>query len=350
MNRRLFLFSLITAVPFAHAQTTDAKASGPFAAVRAAATKFYTELRAENIDGLPGEPQMKRLAPLLTPELVSLIEKARAFQQKQMKEHPDEKPNWIEGDLFGSLFEGVKSWTLGEAFDAPGTYGTVKVNLVYTEDGQKPVKWTDTLHFKQRDGHWLLDNIRMGGEWAFKGGATLRSQLPGGGKDGDNHTSPDEKWKVTFARDGKTLTKITIQPAKSDATAQTLFGGKGTKSTEPAWIVWSPDSDLIAVRTGRDKKHSGTQVFRLAGETWQSVKLPEFYPEEKKTMRENRFHETDSLTDAVHWQDANTLVVQYYSSYTDGSDSDGWLKHISIRIDEKGAARVIEDLDPPSEN
>lgn len=326
------------------------KKSDPFAAVRDAAKKFYTELRSEVIQGLPDDGQFKRLEPLITPELASLFRRAHAIQKKQMKEHPDDKPHWIEGDLFSSSFEGVTKWEIGSAFSAPESYGTVKVNLTSAEAGQKPVTWTDVLLFKEREGRWLLDDIRMGGQWAFKSGASLRHILPGGGRDGDDHESLDERWKVSFKRDGDTVTQVTITAATGGSKPQILFGGNGEKSLAPAWIIWSPDSNLVALSVGDDDKHTRTFIHRLVGDTWQPVKLPPFYPEERKTCLANGFRQTDDLTNAEHWRDAGTLVVWHFSSFTNGSDSDGWSRHLSVRVDDKGGASVVEALDTPGDN
>lgn len=146
--------------------------------IRKAAVTFYGELRKERIEGLPNQSQLQRLAPLITPELHALLVRAAAEQARQMKEHPDDKPDWIEGDLFGSLFEGIKDWALGEVKSPAGGDGaTVEVKLRYTEPGQAPVEWSDTLVWTNRDGKWLLDDIRMGGKWAFGGGGTLRQRL-----------------------------------------------------------------------------------------------------------------------------------------------------------------------------
>jgi len=167
-------------------------------AIRSAAQTFCTELRREPIQGLPTDAQLQRLSPLITPELTAIFKRARILQQEQMTRHPDEKPYWIEGDLFSSLVEGVTSWKLGEVFSAPTVDATVKVIQTYSEPNPDPVTWTDTLVFKRRGGAWLLDDIRMGGDWAFRSGSSLRSQLPGGAQEHEDHSSLNERWQVKF--------------------------------------------------------------------------------------------------------------------------------------------------------
>ncbi len=316
-----------------------------------AAKHFCTLIRAEPIHGLPSEDQLKKLSSLITPGLHAAMVKARAEQQEQIKKHPDEKPNWIEGDLFGSLFEGVTQWELGSAFAAPGVDGTVKVNLTYTEGTQPPVKWTDTLVFKQREEKWLLDDIRMGGEWAFKSGDSLRGRLPGGWQARDDHDSPDEKWHVAFKKEGDAVSWISIQKTDKSSKPQLLFGNEPNMSCPfPTWVVWSPEGDLLAIRLGDSSRFTRSLIFRLAGGEWQKVAMPDFYPEEKKTMIGNGFRERESLIDAEHWHDANTLVVKYFSSWTNGDDGDGYSKFISVQIGADGKAQVTEAVDTPGDN
>ena len=78
--------------------------------------------------------------------------------------------------------------------------------------------------------------------------------------------------------------------------------------------------------------------------------MPEFYPVETKTMAANKFRETDRLVDAEYWQDAATLVVKYFSSWTNGDDGDGFSKFISIRVGPKDTGIMVEAVDTPGDN
>jgi len=346
-----FLSTLFLSLLSSAALCAEAKPDDHHAPLRDAATAFSTALRAEVIHGLPSEAALKRLQPHLTPELHSLIVKARVEQQKQMRQHPDEKPNWIEGDLFGSLFEGVTKWEPGSAFSAPGVDATVKVKLTYVEGAQPPVNWTDTLVFKQRDGKWLLNDIRMGGEWAFKAGDSLRGRLPGGWKTGEDHDSPDERWHVDFERDGDEVKTITVQAVDKSSAPVVLYGdGHDKPCPLPSWVLWSPDCDLLAVRLGDSERFTHTRIFRLTKNDWSEVRMPEFYPVEMKTMAASKFRETDRLVDAEYWQDAATLVVKYFSSWTNGDDGDGFSKFISIRVGPKDTGIIVEAVDTPGDN
>lgn len=140
-----------------------------------AAAKFYAKRLALKIQGLPDEQQLAALAPYLTPELRALFVAASREQQDFMKKHPDEKPPWIEGDLFSSLFEGVSTHQTGAATIARDR-AEVRVDCTYTWRGETS-RWHDLIILRQREGRWLVDDILMKGEWAFKSGASLRGVL-----------------------------------------------------------------------------------------------------------------------------------------------------------------------------
>ena len=142
-----------------------------------AAQGFYAEMRRERISGLPNDAQLKRLAPYLTPELVSAFKNAGKEQAEYMRKNPDDKGPWVEGDLFSSLFEGVESWKVGTAM-IKGSTAEVPVQLSYRGDSKETVNWSDTLVLKQTSAGWRVADIRMGGKWAFKaGGNSLSSTL-----------------------------------------------------------------------------------------------------------------------------------------------------------------------------
>lgn len=142
----------------------------------AVAKAFYTEVRRTAIHGLPDEKQMQRLSKSLTPGLIKLFDEASAEQREFIRKHPDEKPPWIEGDLFGSLFEGVEQWRMGEVKHEDNR-ATAKVHLSYKGPHDDIVTWSDTLVLVLTPDGWKVDDIRLEGDWAFKYGTTLRGVL-----------------------------------------------------------------------------------------------------------------------------------------------------------------------------
>ncbi len=130
----LVLLALLSMSDSVCAQTTS----------RAAATKFYQTYLKLNIRGLPDPEEHKQLVLLLERSLGQLIEAARLEQVEFIKEHPDEKPPWIEGDLFSSLFEGAQTFRI-VATRVRGRRTEVDVNLEYKEKARKwfdgPIRW-----------------------------------------------------------------------------------------------------------------------------------------------------------------------------------------------------------------
>lgn len=136
----------------------------------ATAQAFYQAVRQDRISGLPDAKQMKRLAPYVSENLVTAFAKAAKEQKEYMAKFPEDKPPWIEGDLFGSLFEGPTSWKVGQA-TTRGRKAEVPVQLGYVSKGEKPIEWTDTIVLEQStNGDWKVLDLRMGGKWAFKAG------------------------------------------------------------------------------------------------------------------------------------------------------------------------------------
>lgn len=140
-----------------------------------AASRFYGRLREYQVNGLPEGKASKALEPLMTPELAADFRAAKAEQAAFMKKNPDEKPPWIEGDLFSSLFEGFQWFTAGKA-RVKGDRAEVPMQLRYSGSGDT-VRWTDTLVLRRGEKGWLVDDVKYGGNWPFASHGTLKQAL-----------------------------------------------------------------------------------------------------------------------------------------------------------------------------
>lgn len=136
---------------------------------------FYSELRRLGVSGLPGEEVWEKLKPFCSESLATALERAVKEQADFIRRNPDEKPPWIEGDLFSSLFEGPRQFQVGMPKVAGGN-AEVPVDCSHTEGGDT-VKWTDTLLLTEVEGRWLIDDVRYGGEWDFANSGTLKEAL-----------------------------------------------------------------------------------------------------------------------------------------------------------------------------
>jgi hypothetical protein len=68
--------------------------------------RFYQKVQQMRPSGLPSREEQRDLAPYLTVELQRSMDDARSYQEEFASEHPDEKPPFVDGSLFTSLFEG----------------------------------------------------------------------------------------------------------------------------------------------------------------------------------------------------------------------------------------------------
>ena len=162
-----FLIFGVLAPNNVHAQ----KKPTPAAAVK----NFYRNYIACKIRGLPTKKHMKIISPLLSQQIRDLIAADRITQAQFIKNHPDEKPPWVEGDLFSSLFEGATAYTIGKTLMIKQT-AEVDVHLVYKYRSDA-TEWTDTVVLKKSAGGWVIENILFKGNWDFKSGASLLKVL-----------------------------------------------------------------------------------------------------------------------------------------------------------------------------
>lgn len=149
----------------------------------AAVNDFYAAYAKQPFTGLPTGRAWTRISPRLSSSLGRLVVAAQKEQARCRKAHPDEKPPWIEGDMFTSNFEGFTKFTLAESGAASGARATVTVDFVYEKD-TLPVAWRDDVSVVREGGHWLIDDVRYGRREGFTSGfgESLRKALaPGGG-------------------------------------------------------------------------------------------------------------------------------------------------------------------------
>lgn len=141
-----------------------------------AARDFYARIMADAVSGLPSKESMGALAPLMTASMRAAIEKARVRQQAFIAAHPDEKPDFIEGSLFTSLFEGPTALESASAV-ANDDGAVVEVGFVHAQAGAETFRWKDQALLRCEQGHWRLDDVRYGGDWDFASKGQLKQAL-----------------------------------------------------------------------------------------------------------------------------------------------------------------------------
>ena len=161
----------------------------PAAAPEQVVADFYAALAAQRPSGAPTDAQRAVLAPLLSSELIGLLQRADAARAAARAAAPTEKPPFTDGDLFSSLFEGPTAHAVGKAVpaaDAPGgRLGDLRVPVTLTHvsdpaGGGKGTTWTDTVLLREENGRFVVADIAFGGDWDFANKGGLLSGLRAG--------------------------------------------------------------------------------------------------------------------------------------------------------------------------
>ncbi|MBI2566388.1 MAG: DUF3828 domain-containing protein [Candidatus Schekmanbacteria bacterium] len=133
-----------------------------------AAAAFYAERLDLGFTGLPGRRDMRSLAPRISRRLASALAAARREQETFASENPGEKPPWIEGDLFSSLFEGPTAVSVGDAtLLRDRAEVVVELTHVSPAGSHAQTRWTDKVLLVLESGQWRVDDIEYGGVWDF---------------------------------------------------------------------------------------------------------------------------------------------------------------------------------------
>jgi hypothetical protein len=136
--------------------------------------RFYASLQPNASGGVPEDAALRQYAPMLTVDLEAGLVRARAERDKARTERPGEKPPYVEGAMFSSLFEGYTQWRpLTVAVE--GNSARVPTCFVYADGGSR-TEWTDTVLLRRDDGIWVIDDIAYGAPFGNSG--SLRAQLP----------------------------------------------------------------------------------------------------------------------------------------------------------------------------
>ena len=153
--------------------------------------RFYTTYIADKPAGLPDGEHLERLQPFLTDRLYALIVDALKYRDEMIERHPDEKPPYVDGDHFTSVFEGPRSFAV---LGVDG--GNVRVRFT----DEPSITWEDTIVVK--DGR--IDDVIYGGAGEFNPPGRLSDRLK--------------------ARDEAVTIHVSPQPAfiSADATGQSL--------------------------------------------------------------------------------------------------------------------------------
>ena len=145
------------------------------------AAQFYTLIDGLGVRGVPDSIALDAVGPYLDTTLVRLLTEARHERDNASRRAPDEKPPFVEGDMFGSLFEGNTSFAIRAVITRGDTTFAV---MALTNARQPPtVRWTDTLVIVARPNatpkspQFVIADLRYGGGWDFGNRGALVGNL-----------------------------------------------------------------------------------------------------------------------------------------------------------------------------
>lgn len=145
---------------------------------RAMLERFYTAHLRNRDSGVPEELILDGYRPYLSQRLIGMLERARHQRDQAIAAHPDEKPPFVEGDFFSSLFEGPTGFEIGVPVRIDEENQRVPVVFSNVIPGEQPVRWTDYALMVHEESGWKLDDLEYGGQWDFARKGRLSDGLP----------------------------------------------------------------------------------------------------------------------------------------------------------------------------
>lgn len=156
------------------------------AAMGAAFCAVYPDIRG---GGLPDPEPRMRLEPLLTLAFDGALDAAGHLRDRAIRRAPGDKPPFVDGDLFSSLFEGATDCQAGAVTLGRHTAGVV-LHYRYAQ-GTTQMGWTDRLTLLRTDDGWRIDDVVYGGSWDFASRGSLRSAIEAAAAEDAGLTPPD---------------------------------------------------------------------------------------------------------------------------------------------------------------
>jgi hypothetical protein len=135
--------------------------------------EFYRVYLAHRPAGLPDGADLERLKQYLSTHLYELIVAANAYSHEFAKKHPHDKPPFVDGDHFSSVFEGPKSY---EVAYVGRRRGSVEVHVKFHGAPGTP-EWTDIVVLVKENHRYVIDDVRYSGAGTFNPAGLLSVTL-----------------------------------------------------------------------------------------------------------------------------------------------------------------------------
>ncbi len=133
---------------------------------------FYALYLKTHPSGLPAQDEEQAMAPFLSGHLLGLLDKARSYQETFKRRHPDDKPPWIEGCLFASLFEGPTNFKVTKVI--ANQDGTSTVTVHFWNDSYE---WEDSVIVRKEAKGFVIDDVVKSGAGPFNPPGRLSEEL-----------------------------------------------------------------------------------------------------------------------------------------------------------------------------
>lgn len=160
------------AAPVAHVPAVIGAASATEA--RNQVQAFFAMHIKEGTRGVPDGEVLQRYRPYFSQHLNGLIEHALRVRDHAIATEPEEKPPFVDGDVFTSLFEGATGVDVEPSGPDPAR---LALNFVHEQPGEPATRWSDYALLVQEDGAWKIDDIEYGGGWEFSSHGRLSKSL-----------------------------------------------------------------------------------------------------------------------------------------------------------------------------
>ena len=168
--RYVYLVSLLLsfALPARAADPT------PSATPDATMLAFYAWVLDNPSAGIPDADARTKLAPLLSTQLMKLLEQAAETDARclQTVEEGD-KPDVYEGDLFTGIYEGATDAAFHKMVIGKGGVAKADVDLIYIDpsfpksDRNHAVVWRNTIELRKVGDRWIVYDIAFAPKWTL---------------------------------------------------------------------------------------------------------------------------------------------------------------------------------------
>jgi hypothetical protein len=147
---------------------------------------FYAWVLDHPSLGVPNAEDRAQLAPLLSMQLVKLLEQAAETDARCLQTVLDgDKPNVYEGDLFVGIYEGATDAAFHHVIKK-GSVATVDIDLIYIDprfpkaDANRASVWRNTLELRKVGERWVVQNVKFGSKTSLL--SVLRDHIAEGAR------------------------------------------------------------------------------------------------------------------------------------------------------------------------